>query len=865
MDVQHSYGSLTDLRLALHRNGYLPVPITAPSVRDPSAGKKPLMEQWQTVCAQADEEMVRRWSHEWRRCTNTGILTNRCRAGDIDVHDADLAQRLLALAFEHFGSSPLLRTGEAPKILGVWAGSDEFPKASTKAFILPNGTTARVEILAVGQQFVAYGDHPVTNLPYYWHGDTPVDVPVCELETISFDAAKTFCAAAEEMIVQAGGVLKKSPKKTKTINSRTEAAKSNTVIPLSLSNDVEKWATAALNSEYDNVTHAVKGSRNDTLNIAAFNLGQIVGAGYLSANKVSDFLAEAGKVAGLPDYRIFPTIKSGLTAGMARPRDPKIRDVARKDNVVRPTEQQVAAPAVAPICSGDSREPTDIFRDSDLTGIPVMPAGCLPNLIEEFSRDVAERLGCDPIMVAAGSVVACAAAIDDKWKIQPKRHDTEWKESARLWLAIIADPSAKKTPAVDAVKAPLKELDDEFAEADEETHRAYELDVEIWKGKKKEYTNGRISGEIGPNVPSPAEPNRPPRRRLVVDNVNIPKLEDVLADNPAGVCCVKDELATLFASFQSRETGEGEKAAWLSAYNGGGRTVDRIKRGTIRIKNYSACLIGGIQPDLMRHHFSKASDDGFIQRFMLVHAHDAVDDVDRPPNVAALEAYDKLVRTLHQLKPAENQSPFQLSDEAQTERQMLKDAIKVYTLQPDATGLFKSHMGKWGGLFARLLLTFHMVEAAANGEVPNAFVSGETAKRVVRFMLELLHPNIIKFYRDLAGVAPHVEAARWIAGYILSSGKDKVTHRDIYRSYSSALMKQRPTLIAEAMRVLDLASWVDAVEPRNGRETTEWLVNPLVHTVFAKRAAEEKARRDAIKAQIAREAKRLRLSNLQAA
>lgn len=61
--------------------------------------------------------------------------------------------------------------------------------------------------------------------------------------------------------------------------------------------------------------------RNHRLNTAAFNLGQLVGAGVLDESEVISELAEAATRAGLPEPETVRTIASGLKAGKARPRD----------------------------------------------------------------------------------------------------------------------------------------------------------------------------------------------------------------------------------------------------------------------------------------------------------------------------------------------------------------------------------------------------------------------------------------------------------------------------------------------------------------------------------------------------------------
>ena len=51
----------TDLRLALHRNGYRPVPVLGAHVAMKGAGKRPMMKGWETVCASADEAEIARY------------------------------------------------------------------------------------------------------------------------------------------------------------------------------------------------------------------------------------------------------------------------------------------------------------------------------------------------------------------------------------------------------------------------------------------------------------------------------------------------------------------------------------------------------------------------------------------------------------------------------------------------------------------------------------------------------------------------------------------------------------------------------------------------------------------------------------
>ena len=93
--------------------------------------------------------------------------------------------------------------------------------------------------------------------------------------------------------------------------------------PIRLSDAVDAWARAAVLDEARRVRTAPEGTRNATLNRAAFNLGQIVGAGVVDDELVRDVLADSALAAGLARREIDATIRSGLTAGAGHPRGPR--------------------------------------------------------------------------------------------------------------------------------------------------------------------------------------------------------------------------------------------------------------------------------------------------------------------------------------------------------------------------------------------------------------------------------------------------------------------------------------------------------------------------------------------------------------
>jgi P4 family phage/plasmid primase-like protien len=92
--------------------------------------------------------------------------------------------------------------------------------------------------------------------------------------------------------------------------------------PRKTSSDVRNgYAQAALDKECDAIESATEGNRNNRLNVAAFSLGQLIGAQVLDQVGTEQALMESARRAGLGQAESIATIRSGIDAGMLKPRD----------------------------------------------------------------------------------------------------------------------------------------------------------------------------------------------------------------------------------------------------------------------------------------------------------------------------------------------------------------------------------------------------------------------------------------------------------------------------------------------------------------------------------------------------------------
>ena len=81
------------------------------------------------------------------------------------------------------------------------------------------------------------------------------------------------------------------------------------------------YLDSAWSGELGRVQASGRGGRNRALHLAACNLGGLVGGGYLDADATRAALQAAGEAVGLDARETRATVRSGLRAGVASPRD----------------------------------------------------------------------------------------------------------------------------------------------------------------------------------------------------------------------------------------------------------------------------------------------------------------------------------------------------------------------------------------------------------------------------------------------------------------------------------------------------------------------------------------------------------------
>jgi hypothetical protein len=488
--------------------------------------------------------------------------------------------------------------------------------------------------------------------------------------------------------------------------------------------------------------------------------------------------------------------------------------------------------SAAPVAANDNEPSSAKLVDPWLQRRhPSLPLGILPPIIEEYALSQADIMGVDPGGLAAAAIAVCAAATPDSITLKMKRHD-DWTESPRLWVALVGNPSAKKSPIISAATRALRSLDDELV-------GKYLQEKRVWDGLDK-------AGKAA---------NRAPLQiRTRIEDVTVEAAQEVLKDSPEGVLLIRDELSGWFGSMERYGTGKGasaDRSFWLTAYNGGSYSVNRVGRGVVSIPNLSVSMLGGVQPDAIKRIAADSADDGLLQRLFPICMGTATVGRDVPP-AAAVGQYGGMVRDLYKtrrpLMGGLSETSLKFDAAGHDLRQEL--AEKHHDMSTGWEILNKklaSHIGKYDGLFGRLCITFHCIDYAGK-PLPHV-IPLETAQRAAEFLHEFLFPHALAFYTNILGLSDRHDALLATAGWILTHKPESITVRDVRRG--DRIMRDMDVDDAEQiLRKLDAMSWLDP-KPSARRDSVTYAVNPLVFSEFGYRAEKEIARREKARVLIA--------------
>lgn len=244
----------------------------------PLAGKRPILKGWQKRPREAMEEAT-----AWAAQGNVGLRTGRTSGVVvIDVDEGGDAESL--------GLPPTVTVRTGGNGTHFYYRCLE-PLGNSSGKLGPH-----VDVRADGGQAVFPGSvHPDSGRFYEWvPGRSPADVRIADLPTHLLKRLRSPTLVSQTVL----------PSSTMALKGPCG----------------RRYAVRALEREAALLRDARRGTRNDTLNRAAFRMGTLVGGGGLNRRSVEEALLDAAVAVGLGRGEAQATIRSGLGSGIQRPR-----------------------------------------------------------------------------------------------------------------------------------------------------------------------------------------------------------------------------------------------------------------------------------------------------------------------------------------------------------------------------------------------------------------------------------------------------------------------------------------------------------------------------------------------------------------
>lgn len=447
----------------------------------------------------------------------------------------------------------------------------------------------------------------------------------------------------------------------------------------------------------------------------------------------------------------------------------------------------------------------------------------------DWIRTAAEVKGAPVDYVAMALLSATSAVIGNARWASPWEG---WCEPPVLWAMLIGNPSAGKSPALDAVIDAIKEIERDLSEDYLAARKKWESEKEFsefalaqWKAEAKKALAEGFEPEPKPGA-ADAGP-MPVRERISISDSTTEKLAELMAATWRGLLQYRDELSGWLGGMD-RYTNGGDRPFWLEAYGGRSFTIDRKNNPEpVIVDRLSVAVLGGTQPEKLASLLLKSDDDGLLARFLTVFPEPVA--LARPSvSLDTIRLKEALLR-LRSLPPAKDANgkprPFiiPLSDAAAGVLQAFREQCRDW--EADASGVFKGHIGKLPGMAVRVSCVLaHLDWAAQPGALYPDKIDAAHLGRACHLVGEHLRRHSYRAY-GASSVPPEIRNAKRIAELIQAEHLRQVTTREIQRRELSGL--QSAKVIEAALSVLEEADWLRRMtEETKGRPRRFFVVNP---------------------------------------
>lgn len=408
------------------------------------------------------------------------------------------------------------------------------------------------------------------------------------------------------------------------------------------------------------------------------------------------------------------------------------------------------------------------------------PVEVFPQVLADFVTTGAAALPCPPDFLAVPLLAVLGAAIGTTCVVEIK---PGWRESARLWTAVVADPGSKKSPALDLVMKPLYRAQHRLKKDYTQLMTAYALEL-------AEYEKAYAAWKRDKHATAddmPEKPQEPGFSQLFSTDATVEALAGVLEHNPRGVLFIRDELTAWARAMNQYKSGKGaDRQTWLSFWHGATALMNRkTRKEPIVLENPFVGVAGCLPPEVLGELADeRGREDGFVHRILF--ACPAPCDLrwtEASIPLAVQDQYANVVEhlsALHEDMPDPEGSRPRILRLTQTGKVAFVEWVTSHyadLASPDLPPKLRGPWAKLEGYCARLALVLHLTRMvcgeAQQEDIDN--VSVLSAALLVDYFKS--HARLVYAHLHATPEEKRAEAARqWIVRH-----GGEATLRDLYR------------------------------------------------------------------------------------
>lgn len=440
----------------------------------------------------------------------------------------------------------------------------------------------------------------------------------------------------------------------------------------------------------------------------------------------------------------------------------------------------------------DSFEGFEGFELSAITELSLFDMELLPIKARGFSKALCESLQVSAGMVGPAILAVSALGAQKKYSVHPL---DDWEEPANLYIAVIAEPSERKSPTMNAILEPVYEYEREENERITPEIAAYKAKKEVLEsrirntinnlsksGKKKGDEKYLDMGDLDmfQNELNQLEEVFPVR--FTVDDVTMEVLGKLLEQNKEriGIMSTEGGIFNILAGMYNKDNAVIDII--LKGYSGDRFTQDRVTRKGVSLNNPLITILLYVQPIVIKEIMDNSEFIGrglnarFLYsippstigkrryRVMKISDVDRMDYVDAIQRLFAIPVPDK---------------PKMIDFDEDADKLAESFFYEIDKEMEDASPEFRAWLGKLHGTTMRIALSLHCLEYIEESEFHK--INGEAMESAIQ---------MARYFKEHAEAAynimglmdpPEVRDAKYIMKRIDSTGQMEISLRDVYQ------------------------------------------------------------------------------------